>query len=92
MTIDQDAYLRKAKSSIGAARSLLDDEYYEYAIARAYYAMFYLAQALLLGKGLTFSKHGSTLGAFGLHFIKWNKSFTATCLIAMIFVLLVITI
>lgn len=70
MTIDQDAYLRKAKSSIGAARSLLDDEYYEYAIARAYYAMFYLAQALLLGKGLTFSKYGSTLGAFGLHFIK----------------------
>ena len=32
--------------------------------------MFYLAQALLNGKGLTFSKHGSTLSAFGLHFVK----------------------
>ena len=65
MTAEQEAFLKKVKSSIGAAKSLLADEYYEYAIARAYYAMFYLAQALLLGKGLTFSNHDSTLGAFG---------------------------
>ncbi len=35
--------------------------------------MFHLAGALLLGKGLTFSKHGSLLGAFGLHLVKTGE-------------------
>jgi len=32
--------------------------------------MFYVAQAFLLGQGLKFSKHGSLIAAFGLHFVK----------------------
>ena len=32
--------------------------------------MFYVAHAFLFGQGLTFSKHGSTIAAFGQHFIK----------------------
>lgn len=31
--------------------------------------MFYVASALLLGKGLSFSKHGSLLAAFGRHLV-----------------------
>ncbi len=70
MTTDQLALLNKARKSLDAARALLKDGFYDFAIARVYYTMFYLAQALLKGKGLSFSKHGSLLGAFGLHFIK----------------------
>ena len=70
MNAEQEALLRKAEESIRAAKTLVRDNFPDFAIARAYYAMFYLAQALLNGKGLTFSKHGSTLSAFGLHFVK----------------------
>ena len=70
MTNDQEALMKKARKSLGAAKALLKEEFYEAAISRAYYTMFYLAQASLHIKGLSFSKHGSLLGAFGLHFIK----------------------
>lgn len=70
MTTDQEALLKKAQKSLAAAKLLLNDEFHEAAISWAYYTMFYLASALLHIKGLTFSKHGSMLGAFGLHFIK----------------------
>ena len=35
--------------------------------------MFYLAGALLLGKGLSFAKHGSLLAGFGQHLIKTGE-------------------
>ena len=41
-----------------------------FAAARAYYTMFYIAEAFLLGKDLTFSKHSGVHAAFGEHFSK----------------------
>lgn len=35
------------------------------AASRAYYVMFYIAQAFLLEEGLAFSKHQGTIGGFG---------------------------
>lgn len=70
MTDDQLALLAKARQSLHATRVLRDEGLFEISIARAYYTMFYLAQSILIGKGLTFSKHGATHSAFGLHFIK----------------------
>ncbi len=70
MTSDQEALLKKARKSLAAAKLLLNDEFHEAAVSRAYYTMFYLTSALLHLKGLSFTKHGSLLGAFGLHFIK----------------------
>ena len=32
--------------------------------------MFYVAEAILLGEGLTFSKHSAVIAAFGEHFVK----------------------
>jgi uncharacterized protein (UPF0332 family) len=32
--------------------------------------MFYVAEALLLGRGLSFSRHSAVIAAFGLHFTK----------------------
>lgn len=62
--------LAKARESIDAAETLLQDHRPGFAVSRAYYAMFYIAEALLLKKGLAFSKHGAVIAAFGEHFAK----------------------
>jgi len=70
MTGDQAALLRKAGESLRAAKLLAGEKLYDFAVSRAYYSMFYVAEALLLGKGLSFSKHSAVLAAFGEHFTK----------------------
>jgi len=63
--------LEKAKRAIQAARTLLDaGNLPDFATGRAYYAMFYVAEALLEEKSLRFSKHGGVHGAFGEHYVK----------------------
>lgn len=58
-------YLDKAWRSIRAAEILLVSSEVEFAVSRAYYAMFYVAEALLIESDLSFSKHGAVHGAFG---------------------------
>jgi uncharacterized protein (UPF0332 family) len=62
--------LEKAQRSIEAGQDLLVKGHLEFATGRAYYAMFYIAEALLNEKGLRFSKHGGVHGAFGEHYVK----------------------
>lgn len=62
--------MRKAREALQAAQVLCDNGLFDFAAGRAYYAMFYAAQALLLERGLAFSKHRSTIAAFGQHFVK----------------------
>ncbi|MDX2032339.1 MAG: HEPN domain-containing protein [Blastocatellia bacterium] len=73
MTTEQEALLRKARSSMAAARLLAEQAYYDFSISRAYYAMFYVAQAFLEGEGLSFSKHAAVIAAFGQHFAKTGR-------------------
>jgi uncharacterized protein (UPF0332 family) len=47
MTPDIEALFRKARKSLEAARILIKDSYFDFAASRAYYAMFYVAEALL---------------------------------------------
>ncbi|WP_337289057.1 HEPN domain-containing protein [Candidatus Methylomirabilis sp.] len=49
--------LEKSARAIETARRTLAIPDTEAAIARAYYAMFYAAEALLFERGLTFRKH-----------------------------------
>jgi len=70
MTREQKKLLALAKNSIEAARLLHKAGYHGFAASRAYFAMFYTAEALLLGKGFSFSKHGAVLAAFGEKFVK----------------------
>ena len=49
MTAEQLALVQKAERSIRGARVLMEDGLHEFAVSRAYYAMFYLAEALLFG-------------------------------------------
>jgi uncharacterized protein len=52
------------------AESLTPADDGEFAVGRAYYAMFYIAEALLNEKGHRFRKHGGVHGAFREHFVK----------------------
>jgi uncharacterized protein (UPF0332 family) len=65
--------LEKADRSLGAAEELLNTDYPEFAVSRAYYAMLYCAQALLLSRDLIFSKHSAVISAFGKEFIKTKR-------------------
>lgn len=67
------AYLEKAKENIKAGLDLIRDEHYEIAASRAYYAMFYTAEALLAEEGEEFSSHGAVHGAFGKRFTKTGR-------------------
>ena len=62
--------LGKSAQSRDAALLLLQDDYVDFAASRAYYAMFYAIEALLLSKDLCFSKHSAVISAFGKEFIK----------------------
>ncbi len=70
MTDAQSGLLRKAHRTVQSARLLLADGDYDGAVSRAYYAMFYVAEALLLSKGMTLSKHSAVISAFGKEFAK----------------------
>jgi uncharacterized protein (UPF0332 family) len=70
MTPEQEALLKKARESVRAAKLLADNRLYDFAASRAYYAMFYVAEALLLSQGLSFSKHSAVIAAFGQRFVR----------------------
>ncbi|MGI0023851.1 MAG: HEPN domain-containing protein [Nitrososphaera sp.] len=70
MTEQVRKLLEKADRAIRAADALLKRGDPDFAAGRAYYAMFYAAEALLIEKGLRFRKHGSVHAAFGEHFAK----------------------
>jgi uncharacterized protein (UPF0332 family) len=62
--------LDKSERSINAANLLLGDGYDDFAASRAYYAMFYAVEALMLDRDLSFSKHSAVIAAFGKLFVK----------------------
>lgn len=64
------SFLHKAERSIAAAVLLEKEGSYDFAVSRAYYAMFYCAEALLFSKGLTSSKHAGVIALFGREFVK----------------------
>jgi len=70
MNDEQQALFQKAKESLRAARLLADEEFWDFSVSRAYYAMFYVAEAFLLGEGIAYSKHSAVISAFGQRFAK----------------------
>lgn len=65
-----DELIEKAGRSLAAAERLLADGDADFAISRAYYAMFYAASALLLTKDIRRFKHSGVIAAFNEHFIR----------------------
>ncbi|MFQ6014236.1 MAG: HEPN domain-containing protein [Anaerolineae bacterium] len=63
-------YLAKAQQVLDSGRLALEHHDYITAVNRAYYAIFYAANALLTTKGLERSKHSGVVAAFRQHFVK----------------------
>jgi uncharacterized protein (UPF0332 family) len=71
---DPLVYRQKAERTLSAARLLLGSGDTEGACNRAYYAMYYAAQAALLAAGIAepeggYKTHGGLIGAFGRHLV-----------------------
>lgn len=60
----------RADRYLKTADLLLDDGDYASSISRAYYAMFYVARALLKQEGSTPDTHSGLRNQFGLHLVK----------------------
>ena len=73
MTDAQRDLLLKARTSLDAAKLLHGAGFSAFAASRAYYAMFYVAQAFLEGDGLAFSSHAAVISAFGQHFARTGR-------------------
>lgn len=63
-------YLQKADRSLVDAERLLENEDWDFAASRIYYAYFYTAQALLLTQDLQFTRHGQVIAQYGRYFAK----------------------
>jgi uncharacterized protein (UPF0332 family) len=73
MTGEQRLLLHKAAENLRASRLLADQKLYDISISRAYYVMFYVAEAILLSEGLAFSKHSAVIAGFGKAFVKTGR-------------------
>lgn len=62
--------LFNAEETLHAADVLLKEELLRDAVNRAYYSVFYVAEALLNEKDLRYSKHGTVHGAFAQYYVK----------------------
>jgi len=65
--------IKKAEESLEAAKALLEKGFYGFALSRAYYAMFYCAEAILLTKNISASKHSSVIALLGREFVKTGE-------------------
>ena len=73
MNEDIRRQLEKAKDSLDASDLLRTQGYYDFAASRAYYSMFYVAEALLASLGQSYSSHAAVQAAYGREFAKTAK-------------------
>jgi len=70
---ESQRWMGKARSSLTAAKKLLEESLFAESISRSYYAMFYAAKALLLLDGVDVSKHSAVVAAFGREYVKAGR-------------------
>ena len=70
---ESQRWMAKARSSLVAAKTLLEESLFAESISRSYYIMFYAAKALLLLDGVDVSKHSAVTAAFGREYVKVGK-------------------
>jgi uncharacterized protein (UPF0332 family) len=70
LSAEVEAYLAKAHHALEVAGKLLSGRDFSDAAGKAYYAMFYAAQALLKAHGIEVVKHSAVASMLGHHFAK----------------------
>jgi uncharacterized protein (UPF0332 family) len=73
MTPEQQQLIGKAHENLKAAKLLADANLYDIVVSRSYYAMFYIAEAFLVGENLSFSKHSAVISKFGEYFARTGR-------------------
>ena len=63
-------FTEKAEKFLSTAEQALGIEDYDSCVSRCYYAMFFMAEAVLLTKDLSASSHKGVITLFGEHFVK----------------------
>jgi len=63
-------FIKKAEKFISTAEYSLNTGDYDSCASRCYYAMFFMAEAVLLTKGLIASSHKGVISLFGEQFVK----------------------
>jgi len=66
-------YLAKTREEITTSSDLLGLSHVAASLSRAYYAMYYVAQALLLSVDKSYSTHKGTINGFAEHFVKTGE-------------------
>lgn len=61
--------LERAATKLSAAKILLREGYFDDAVSRAYYSMYFAARAILLTKDIVPKTHRGLISKFGLEFI-----------------------
>lgn len=62
-------YILNAEHKFDVGMLLYEAEYYDEAIINFYYAMFYVARALLLKKGIVTKTHSGTINMIQIHYV-----------------------
>ncbi len=64
-----EMFIMRARRSLDATHHLFRGGFYEDAVSRAYYSMYFAAKALLLKRNITVKTHKGLLSKFGLEFV-----------------------
>jgi uncharacterized protein (UPF0332 family) len=73
MRPEVEGLIDKARRSLRWAEEMFAAGDSDFAVSRAYYAMFYLAEAMLRVEGLKFHKHSAVTSAFGYQFARTKR-------------------
>ncbi len=75
--IDRDAYVQNrietAYKTLDAARVLTENDFWNSAVNRLYYSVFYIVNAILVKHEIITQSHSGAKSQFSLHFIKTGK-------------------
>ena len=74
---ERDEYVRyrieSARNTLEAAKVLANNQFWNSAVNRLYYALFYAVNALLVFNGIKIKSHSSTKSQFSLFIVKTGK-------------------
>lgn len=63
-------FIAKAERFLQSAQRLFELEDYDSCVSRAYYSMFFLAEAALMTRGISPASHRSVISLFGKHLVQ----------------------
>ncbi|OGP57936.1 MAG: hypothetical protein A2V67_11345 [Deltaproteobacteria bacterium RBG_13_61_14] len=73
MTSSIQELIKRAEKELVAIRDNINLGHYMLAVSRGYFSMFYLAEAILMSEGKSFSSHQAVISALGRNFVATGR-------------------